>query len=453
MASDESSGRPSGERRAPLRAALLDAITARLGQIGESGDPAPALEPEALSQAAQLFELIREDQADLQSRLLLGVLHWCRYQALPAGEDQEDLRTAVRMFIPCFTAGVHAELLPRPLLPVLADQASSSALRLLGEALSSREPRLIATAVGLHRRLVAATSASHPQRACRLSNLGIALRAQFEATGDPRELDEAVQFMRDALAAASGDRDERAIYTSNLGVTLWTRFHQTGMPADLDEGIQLMRLGVADTPVDHPNRIARLTKLGKALGVRAELADDRAAREEADRILGEARATGPVNFPSWVAYEATPGRMAADPAAKQASAAPDPEKAVHAIRETLAAAPPDDPARPERLLALGHALIKRFERSGRATDLDEAIQVIGEATAAAPADHQAMYASVLGMSLRERFEHTGRRQDLDDAIRVGGEALDATPVGHPTGPPARQSCARPFGCDSNDSAP
>jgi hypothetical protein len=50
--------------------------------------------------------------------LLLGLLHWFRYLALPQGRNAEELEAAVGMFLPVFVTGTDApSLVPERLLP------------------------------------------------------------------------------------------------------------------------------------------------------------------------------------------------------------------------------------------------------------------------------------------------------------------------------------------------
>ena len=85
---------------------LLERLQRRLVRYSE-GDPGQILTPEARSERRQLFVLMRGQQSrgdpDLESLSTLALTHWCRYLALPAGEDQADLEIA---------ADLYAEILP-----------------------------------------------------------------------------------------------------------------------------------------------------------------------------------------------------------------------------------------------------------------------------------------------------------------------------------------------------
>jgi hypothetical protein len=86
------------------------------------------LGPRALADARRLAGILEDDDGDLQARHALGWLHWYRYQALPQGQDRQDLDAAIAMFTPCFVAG--ADGLPEPLLRVLAERAIPTAMAL-----------------------------------------------------------------------------------------------------------------------------------------------------------------------------------------------------------------------------------------------------------------------------------------------------------------------------------
>src|SRR4051794_22181368 len=108
----------------------IEAMQARLEQVSASQDLSLVLEEAALTEARELAGFLLDDAAsNLAGSYLLGWLHWYRYQALPEGQDQQDLRSAVAMFSQCFINGVSG--MPEQLLPILADQAAPAAAELL----------------------------------------------------------------------------------------------------------------------------------------------------------------------------------------------------------------------------------------------------------------------------------------------------------------------------------
>lgn len=120
-----------------MREQLVAAVRARLERIAVAHDPALALEPEGLDEARRLAEGLREDDGDIEARLMLGWLYWYQFLVLPQGKDRDTLRQATRALTPCFIAG--DERLPEPLLPLLADHAASRAVALLQQAMFSHD--------------------------------------------------------------------------------------------------------------------------------------------------------------------------------------------------------------------------------------------------------------------------------------------------------------------------
>ena len=249
-----------------VREDLLAAVKARVAQVMSTGDYAPVLEPAALNQARQLAALAGDDDLSLQAAYLLGWLHLFRFQALPEGQDRQDLDAAVSMFTPCFINEVGD--LPEPLLPVLAGQAIPAATVLLGEATGTGDQALITRAVDLWQRIVNVLPAGHPGRARCLSNLGMALHARFGQTGSLADLDAATAAFRAALDATPPGHPDQAALLSNLGGVLHARFARTGALADLQAAIQASQAAVNASPPGDPDRAMYLSNLEGALRTR-----------------------------------------------------------------------------------------------------------------------------------------------------------------------------------------
>jgi hypothetical protein len=143
------------------RAEARDAVAAWLARVRERGDPTVVLGPDAVHDARRLTGLLGGDQDDLRSQLLLGWLHFYRFQVLPAGQRKPDLDAAITMLTPCFMSSVDLDQLPAPLLPVLAQEGTPT-LGLLMQGLSTADLRLVSTLVDMWRRVLAATPADHP---------------------------------------------------------------------------------------------------------------------------------------------------------------------------------------------------------------------------------------------------------------------------------------------------
>ena len=115
------------------RERLLAALRAKLDRAVAMQDRSLLLGPDTFDEARQLAAMLRDDDDDLQVRLMLGWLHVDRFVALPDGEERPDVEAAIAMFTPCFIAEV-ADL-PEEMLPLLAEEAVPTAIALLREAL------------------------------------------------------------------------------------------------------------------------------------------------------------------------------------------------------------------------------------------------------------------------------------------------------------------------------
>src|SRR5262249_27265482 len=79
-----------------------------------------------------------------------------------------------------------------------------------------------------------ATPADHPVRARYLSNLTMALLAQFHGTGRLADLDAAVRVGQQAVDAAPADHPERALAVGNLAAALQVRYERFRRAGDLE---------------------------------------------------------------------------------------------------------------------------------------------------------------------------------------------------------------------------
>jgi tetratricopeptide (TPR) repeat protein len=452
----------------------LAAVAARLEQVAAAQDLSPVLEPGALTEARRLTEILRDDDGDMQTRYVLGWLHWYRYQALPEGQDRQDLNAAIDMFTPCFIVGV--EGLPKPLLPVLAEQAVPVATVIHQEVLGSANRDLIPTDVDLWQRILDATPTDDPDRAGRMSNLGTSLAIRFEHSraladldaaiqaiqaavaatpdGHPNQderlsnlgrvlvtrfehtraladLDAAIQAIQAAVAATPADHRNRAFHLDNLATTLATRFEHTGAQADQDAAINAGRAAAEATPADHPDRAGRINSLGSLLRARFQRTAALADLDAAIAAFQAALQATPNGHPDWAQYLNNLGSTL-EVRFEHTGALADLDAAIEDLEAAVAATPVGHPNRALRLSNLGGALQARFGRTGTLADLDAAIEAGRAAVTAAPADHpdRARYVSNLGNALQARFERTGTLADLDAAVKALEEAAAATPAGH-----------------------
>ncbi|MCX4529289.1 tetratricopeptide repeat protein [Streptomyces sp. NBC_01551] len=411
------------------REELLAAVQARLLHAQGAQDLSLLLDPAALIEAEHLARLL--DDQDVEGRHLLGWLHWNRYRTLPEGVNQEDLNAALAMFTSCFVHDISDEVLPEPLLPLLADAAVATAVAMHQRVLDSPEPAAINATTRLWQHILVHTPADHPDRATFLSNLGSALGARFEWLGAAADLDEAVRVGREAVEATPTGHPNRAMCLSNLGIALRIRFEWLGAVADLDEAVRVGREAVEATPTGHPNRAMYLSNLVSVLGIRFEWLGAAADLDEAVRVGREAVKDSPAGHPDRAMYLSNLG-SALGARFDRLGAAADLDEAVRVSREAVEATPTDHPDRGAYLNNLGNALGARFDRLGAVADLDEAVRVGREAVEATPTGHpdRAMYLSNLGGALG-RSGLLGVAADLDAAVALGREAVEAIPTDHP----------------------
>lgn len=410
---------------------LRAAMRARLGKVAATGDLTVVLSDSAFNEARELVRAV--DDSDLEAAHLLGWFHWYRCQALSAGDAERELGLAVAAFAPCFLDGVGE--LPEVLLPTLADAVSRTAMERLMRELDSADRGLstatAAAAVGLWRRILAATAGDHPQRATRLANLATALHIRFERAGEAADLDASIDAYRDAVAADSVDRTARALRLFSLATELRIRFERSETAADLDDAVVGLREAVAIGPVDHPARVLHLHSLATALRTRFERVGVVADLDVAIDAFTAAVAIGPVGYPALVT------RLSDLAAAlrtrfERTQDMADLDSGVEVSRRVVAVASGDDRYRGMYWWNLATALWTRFGRTGVVADLDAAIDGFRQAIAVALTDRlRAMHLADLSLALGARFDHGGDMADLDAAIDALGAALVGTPAGDP----------------------
>ncbi|SOE47231.1 CHAT domain-containing protein [Streptomyces sp. OV198] len=411
----------------------LDAVWARLRRIAELGDPAPALEPQAVIEARQLSEHLHsaDGSNNLMACYALGWLLYHRTTALPEQEGLGELVTAVHVFTPCFLDG--ATGLPQPLLPMLVEAVEPHALEVLKQELASREPRRLTFAVDLWQRIVDATPAEDPQRPGRLSNLGLALRLRYLHTRESAEdLDRSATAGREALRSAPPDHSERGVYAVGLQSTLLARFERTADAADLDESAEVGQEALDRARPADPYLVDHHANLGVTLQLRFTHRGDPADLDRAVGLLQYAARRTPAD------HADRPMRLYSTGATmvlryERTQEAADLDQAVEHLGAALRAVPPGHPGLPSFQGGLGAALQVRFERTGELTDLDRAVDHLRTATGALPPGHphRAPFLADLGNAMRLRFERTQSLTDIGEAIGHFEAAVRETPAGHP----------------------
>jgi hypothetical protein len=411
------------------REELLAAVEARLERVATTSDPSSVLDPEALREAEQLLQAGAGQPGGLQVLDAVGWLYWYRYLALPEGQDQADLETAVRIFAPCFISGAGSP--PGSLLPLLAQAVVPMATDQLGEISATKDESQISAAVDVWQRIADATPAGHPQQAEYLSHLGKALFTRFERTGRPVDLDAAISARQRAVDATPADHLERAWHLSDLGFSLRTRAQQTGSAADLDAAITVGQAAVDAAPPDDPDRAVPLANLGTALCARFAQTGTLADLDQAVLVDQEALDSLPAGHPNRAAVLSGLG-YALWVRSGETGSVDDLDASVRASQAAADAISPDDPDRAAVLSNLGGALRARCDRTGALTDLDAAIDAFRSSVRSLPAENpnRILPLSNLADSLRIRFEWTGALANIDEAIEACRAAVTAVPAGH-----------------------
>jgi tetratricopeptide (TPR) repeat protein len=427
------------EEQRGRRQRLLALIRERLERFSVDHNPVAVLESEALAEVTALLETVPDPTADLEIAHAAGWMHWSRYLVQDPGDDQQDLASALALFMSVYRIrpgavpdGIRVHL-DRSVAFDHPQGAADRAVTLLRETLRSGDQTALDIAIDLLRQAVVADPTDHPARAGWLSNLGAALRTRFERSGDLADLDAAVDVGQQAVVATPANHSARASVLSNLALALRTRFERTGDQAALDVAIDLLWQAVAVGAADHPARAGWLSNLGAALRTRFERSGDLADLDAAVDVGQQAVAVTPASHPARASVLSNLG-VALWTRFERSGDLGDLDAAVDVGQQGVAVTPASHPARASVLSNLGVALRARFERTGSRGDLDAAIDLFRQSVAASPTDHPARagWLSNLGVALRARFERTGDRADLDGAIDLLHQAVVAGPTDHST---------------------
>ncbi|MGV9453155.1 CHAT domain-containing protein [Streptomyces sp. NPDC003635] len=362
---------------------LLPSVRELLQWIAGSNDPTLALSAYAQRLLERLTALGHE--ADEQSRLSLGWLHWHRYRALPAGEDAMDLEAAAEAFTQGFIAGL--EPLPDPLRSHLAQEAVAHAWAESQQARDMPTRGPLTAIAALWNRMAFATEDGF-ERSAYWGLFALTLYERFQTMHDPLDLDWSIEYFQKAWNAEPTDDPRRLTEGCGLPfmVALQTRFATRATASDLHRAIAVGEDLLAGPTADSPGPPELLTMLSLLLQMRFDLQGVQA----------------------------------------------DVERSV-AFSEQAVLAPADDPAmRAAGLVALVDALQTRFGYSREQADLDRAIQVGQEAVASAPSGHEqhSLCMAGLGVTRLLEFEHRGSPSDLDQSIDLLQKALRSTPYAH-----------------------
>jgi hypothetical protein len=186
---------------------LIKLLGEVLSHIRQTSDPAQALAPGVQAVAADLARSLDEQHSlDVEARYVLGWLRWHQAEALPDGQRQAAIDTALELLSPA--ASLIGQLgFPEPLLPALGDLAIRDLIAMVEHARVSRDTALLTEAIVRCGHVLEAAPATQPEFARRMSFLGVALLTRFQQAGDAKDIDNAVAAARRAVEHSAGDRD------------------------------------------------------------------------------------------------------------------------------------------------------------------------------------------------------------------------------------------------------
>jgi len=390
---------------------LLAAVRARVNRYVRSGDAEDVLDPAGVRDARALLAVARELPAGrtrrggrgflIDAQHAAGLLYYARHVALSASGDETDLDLSEPLLLPLLDQIAElfdqvqelAEVLKRPVrlnpqrfavfafagsrldeidtiiaatrhaVRSAADDATDI-LPLRMNVARAQELRYgrtgdvadLTDAITTVREVLAATPATDPAYADRLTALAGLLQMRFVAIADTGDLDASIATYQQALAEALAGDEDRPMYLSNLGRARLTRYWYVSRdPGDLDAAFEMIQTAVATTPVGDPAQGIRLGGLHKAYRLRFEHTDDLTDLDAALRT----------------AYQA------------------------------VEATAPGHPGRAELLLDVGLTHMVRYGRTGHSHDAATAIDVARQVMRAAPKGHP-LYAAARELLNRAR---------------------------------------------------
>lgn len=426
---------------------LLEQVHRRISNHRRSCQPDTVLSEEAIVEAAELWQSAQpanpedptpEDHQRLTAaRDALGWLHFLRHMALPEGpEALSELARAIVYFAPM---AYDAAVIPKPLRAVMGadtDTQANVAAQLVQQSLIRNDPVLLDAVIWLLATSITATPHDHPDRAGRLSNLGLTYQQRYMQSGVLTDLEQAVETLEEAVAATpEGHPDRPLAALPNLGLAYHTRFAHSGVLADLDLAIETFKKAMAATPEDHPNRPGTLSNLGNAYRVRYGLGGVLADLEQAIELGALAVAATPADHPHRAVMLSNLGD-AYRSRFERCGILADLDEAVERGTQAVAAIPRNHPLRAASHFNLSVAHLVRYMYSGVADDLEQAVETGTEAVSALPDSHpdRAAFLSNLGGTHKQRYDRSGTPADLEQAIATYEQAVAALPGDHPGRP-------------------
>jgi len=302
------------------------------------------------------------------------------------------------------------------------------------ESLSSRtkDPEVAGEAVQWLRQARSASAGDSFMAATVDSNLVTALGTLYQQTHRGDVLAEATRLGRQVLAQTPETDPHRGQRAGQLGLLLGNLADEPGGDAAVeDEGISLLR--EAASTVAGPALQAYRFALWRALRIRYNRYGGLPVLHEAISAIDGVLQTADPADELYSEYQYSHGTslLALHLRTGDSQTLWD---ALRTLRLAVAAGPPGDPVRSQqRRASLAVGLVAAFQLAHTEATLDEAITLLIDVIAAQGDAAEVVHMSNLMHALLVRFDDTGRLADLDQAIEVGRRgAAAAAPEEEPT---------------------
>ncbi|MFD0634263.1 CHAT domain-containing protein [Catenulispora yoronensis] len=369
----------------------------------------------AAALVAALADRPETSPESFEARILLGRLYERRYHAVSSRRQAREVKSAVRVLLPVFLGRSDAlEVIPVEFQPALATAVQDAAKASVDRARESPGVEALDEAIGLFRRILAASDPTGWEHGVIMGNLGVVLYFRFERTDDPADLDAAIEATNTAVDVARIRPWDQVSCLRRLKLMLYERYKRSDAPADIEAVVAAIRARLAltarriphdDDPSDLP---AALTLLFARTGADSALQESlQLVRDRDDRLEMAADA--------WVQR------------VKRTDATDDQGRAIEALRQAVGGLPSDHPEQGEYQLTLGVYLADQFDRTGVPGLEDEAIQVL-RAVVARPGlddDRRTMAQAGVTELMLVRYRRTGVMENLDVAVQASRDAVSA----------------------------
>ncbi|KAF9522166.1 CHAT domain-containing protein [Crepidotus variabilis] len=294
----------------------------------------------------------------------------------------------------------------------------------LGSALmdsydATGNPEDMSNAIDSQKRVIALSSAQHPNYHTFLHNLGSSLTRRYEHVQNLEDLFSSISVLQQAVELPNVVEVEQMVIFNSLGTALLLRFEALRNVADLDKAVILQRKAVETTEERDHMLPSYLYSLGHAMSLqfsfRGETQDLTDAISLYQRSI-DLTAPDHANLSTRLYNYATSLYFRYF----YSGALADLTECIALTRRSMHLTRYDHPSYPSRLNVLADALTARFKRTREVGDINDAVTTHKEALELTKDGHplQAMVCSAYGNSLLTRFEFFNSVHDLTLSIQA-----------------------------------